>query len=287
MDSEKKILYHYCSVEAFFNIIKNACLWMSDIEKSNDYQECVICRDIVNKKIQEYFNDDDEMIKAWETWYDVGVQCSSSMRTFATCFSESKDQLSQWRGYAQNGKGIAIGFDKEILEKLNSISEYFAAFGKVIYSDLEEYVEDYIKDIIEDNICRFEYKGVGHIALELSQNYRMKFPFIKNAGFREEKEWRAVVCSDIRDHNFPCTDELGFSKIQYRTSTYTIMPYLEFSFEKVKQQIIKEIWIGPKSEVNIDDIVCLLNFFGYYDNCEDGYNSSRPININKSSISYC
>ena len=38
------------------------------------------------------------------------------------CFSESEDQLSQWRGYAQNGKGLAIGFDKRILEELNLIN---------------------------------------------------------------------------------------------------------------------------------------------------------------------
>ena len=32
----EEILYHYCSVDTFFNIIKNAKLWLSDIEKSND-----------------------------------------------------------------------------------------------------------------------------------------------------------------------------------------------------------------------------------------------------------
>lgn len=41
MKKNEKILYHYCSVETFFNIIKNSCLWLSDIEKSNDYQECI------------------------------------------------------------------------------------------------------------------------------------------------------------------------------------------------------------------------------------------------------
>ena len=47
-------------------------------------------------------------------------------------FSESKDKLSQWRGYAQDGKGIAIGFNKDVLEELNQISKFHTAFGKVI-----------------------------------------------------------------------------------------------------------------------------------------------------------
>lgn len=54
MKKNEKILYHYCSVETFFNIIKNSCLWLSDIEKSNDYQECMVCREYVNKGIKEY-----------------------------------------------------------------------------------------------------------------------------------------------------------------------------------------------------------------------------------------
>lgn len=43
------VVYHYCSVDTFFNIIKNSSVWLSDISKSNDYQECVRCREFVNK----------------------------------------------------------------------------------------------------------------------------------------------------------------------------------------------------------------------------------------------
>ena len=180
---EEEILYHYCDTETFFNIIKNAKLWLSDIEKSNDYQECVICRELVNKKIKEYLHIDKQALEAWEALYDTGVKFNFSSRTFCVCFSESENQLSQWRGYAKNGKGLAIGFDKKILEKLNFINKYNVAFGKVIYSNTEAYVKDIVKDIIP----KFEYKGVGHIALELSQNYRLKFPFVKMMGFEEEK----------------------------------------------------------------------------------------------------
>ena len=63
------------------------------------------------------------------------------MKTFCVCFSESRDQLSQWRGYAQDGNGMAIGFDKGILEKLNQISEFHIAFGKVIYDKPQEYFD--------------------------------------------------------------------------------------------------------------------------------------------------
>lgn len=242
----------------------------------------MVCREIVNERIKEYLKNDIKSLEAWENWYKNGVEVNSSIRTFCVCFSESEDQLSQWRGYAQDGKGIAIGFDKKILEELNLISEYHIAFGKVIYNNSEEYV----KEIVDDNIQKFEYKGVGHVALELSQNYRMKFPFVKNPGFEEEREWRAVVCSQVGNYNIPSSDKILFSKIKYRTSNNKLIPYIEMNFEKIKQNIIKEILLGPKSDVEIEDVVNFLKFCGYYENVEGGYNSNSPISIKKSVTSY-
>ena len=151
-----------------------------------------------------------------------------------------------------------------------------------MYNNLEEYVEE----IVNDNIQKFEYKGVGHVAFELSQNYRMKFPFVKNPGFEEEKEWRAVVCSQVGNYNMPSSDKIIFSKIKYRTAKNKLIPYIEMNFEKIKQDMIKEVVLGPKSEVEIQDIVDFLKFCGYYENIEGGYNSNTPICVKKSITTY-
>ena len=49
--------------------------------------------------------------------------------------------------------------------------------------------------------------------------------------------------------------------------------------------MFKKILIGPRSKIEKEDIVELLNFYGYY-RCSDGYSSDEPICIRKSSISY-
>lgn len=67
MKEKVETLYHYCSVEAFFSIIKNASLWLSDIEKSNDYEECVVCRELVNKKMEEYLRIDLPALEIWKS----------------------------------------------------------------------------------------------------------------------------------------------------------------------------------------------------------------------------
>lgn len=152
----------------------------------------------------------------------------------------------------------------------------------MIYDNPQEYVQG----IIADNIKKLEYKGVGHVAFELSENYRMQFPFVKNPSFKEENEWRAVVCSGIGHYNIPSSDNLLFSKVKYRTANNKLIPYIEMNFEKVKQSIIKEIFIGPKSEVEVKDIVNLLGYYGYYDGIEGGYNYQTPVDIQKSDTTY-
>ena len=105
----------------------------------------------------------------------------------------------------------------------------------------------------------------------------MQFPFVKNPGFEEEKEWRVVVCSTIGHYNIPSSENILFSKVKYRTANNKLIPYIEMNFERVKQSIIKEIFIGPKSEVEVEDIVNLLSFYGYYDGIEEGIISSNQL----------
>ena len=51
-----ELLYHYCNTDVFFNIIKNSTIWLSDVSKSNDYQECVLCLDLVNREMEKFFS---------------------------------------------------------------------------------------------------------------------------------------------------------------------------------------------------------------------------------------
>lgn len=39
-------------------------------------------------------------------------------------------------------------------------------------------------------------------------------------------------------------------------------------FEKIKQKIIRKIFIGPRSEIEIEDAFYFLKFCGYYDNSD-------------------
>ena len=62
---------------------------------------------------------------------------------FVICFCEEGDKLSQWRGYADNGRGVSIGFSEQELRQYSEKYKDIIAIEKVKYKTAEE-----INDII-------------------------------------------------------------------------------------------------------------------------------------------
>ena len=108
------VIYHYCGLTAFAGIVKGKAIWLSDAYYMNDYSEH---RLIIDKAIQRI-----EMAKAG------GGGCPSHdallelihgvpIHPYICCFSMDGDLLSQWRAYADDGAGFAIGFSTNGIEK--------------------------------------------------------------------------------------------------------------------------------------------------------------------------
>lgn len=278
---QEGILYHYCGGEAFFNIIANSTLWLSDVLKSNDSQECIWIRDLVKARIETYLAETgSNEIKAWKTGYRLNDNIEDGGTAYAACFSESADSLSQWRGYAEDGSGIAIGFSKEKLNLLNDKFLYNLKLGKIMYQNQERF----INRIVKENIGKMHNKGIGHVALELNQNYRLEFSLYKNPNFKEEREWRIVLLSTPTHKMNLEIEGIKFLEAKYRYSYGKIISYLEMNFSEVKREIIKEIWIGPKSKISPIDIRSMLSVYGYYGNMP--YSIDEPIPIIRSASSY-
>ena len=61
------------------------------------------------------------------------------------------------------------------------------------------------------------------------------------------------------------------------------------NFKNAQRELIKEIWIGPKSKVTKADVMNLLLINGYYkshDEDDEGYNYNKPIPIEMSASTY-
>ena len=123
------ICYHYCGLQSFVNIVRRKTLRLSNIFYMNDYKEVSWFFDVARKIIEEYAEDgssgsgsSSSGSSSSELEDDIAVSKLCRMlerepfdHIYAACFSQKEDDLSQWRGYANDGRGVAIGIDLDVL----------------------------------------------------------------------------------------------------------------------------------------------------------------------------
>ncbi len=272
-------VYHYCSIGTFLKIIQGRILRLSDIEKSNDYTERIYMENIIHK----------ELIKRSERVFErellddylhVEKRCRDSMREshilYAICFSEEKDLLSQWREYANAGTGVAIGFSKDILNRVNE-KMYGLIFNRICYDEKQQikFAGEQVQTIIDT----MRYKNLFAAFAEVYENEIEKIGCMKSPGFYEEKEWRLckAMTPQLRIERTAKYGEFELSKVREHCVRDQIVTYFDLSFQNVVDDFITEVVIGPSAKVTEIDIYRSLFINGF---------DIDKIKVSKSVITY-
>lgn len=261
-----EIFYQYRSLQVFIEMVKNKQLWLTDITKMNDDAEekwttrliDAVCIKMEDNSIESFYK------KIYESY----LSCS---RTFICCFSEEGDILSQWRAYADDGKGFAIGFSSEMLKNIKTIPKIFAPhyvdavkFFKVFYAEEDkcDWMTDYIKSIQAEAAYQGSFNEIDRLSWLASA--------IKNPAFKEEKEWRLVF--QLTDQLSPQNQKNMMSEVSFRPTSKGLSPYFTHDF---CDKDLKEVCLGPKNESTIQDIEWFLKKHGFSD-----------VKVTKSSATY-
>ncbi|MDA3939917.1 MAG: DUF2971 domain-containing protein [Spirochaetia bacterium] len=274
-------LFHYCGNDAFISIIRNKEIWLSSLLASNDALE----GKVVFKLLEKLSRENGLSEKVIEELNRRYFYFQELIDTLGLCLSEEGDLLSQWRGYANDGKGFSIGFNKNYLKKWANItthkeSKLIMSIDKVIYKfdDQIELVRPLFDKILEgiykgllDEISFgsfFSPKTDKEIELEREKflkNHRIMYMkifsvvgmmyLLKNEAFKEEKEWRLKTVYL----------KLENTKSLFRSKADRIVPYEKVKFPKLDEKIINKIYIGPKNKTPIHIIKSLLHNYGFKD----------------------
>lgn len=139
-------LFHYTSTEAFRCIVEHKTLWATDVFYMNDREEILhaieLCQRACNIIVQGKNGREREFLEALSRALDF--HRADQQHIFSVCFSEGRDQLSQWRAYARHG-GYGIAFNASALLSIADIHQY--RLVKCIYQDDEK------MKIIEEFVC--------------------------------------------------------------------------------------------------------------------------------------
>ncbi|TLX14468.1 DUF2971 domain-containing protein [Rhizobium sp. MHM7A] len=177
------VLYHYCSNESFFRIIESRSIRLSALNCSNDSSEGQWYWDLLAQEFQSRGLDIHTKLPGlYERLFGRGP-------TLGFCLSEAADRLSQWRGYADDGRGFCIGFSGAALQSFRR------RFVKVEYS--REKQDAMIKEIASRQI-----DGGRELTDGIDEYSGNLLYAMKNPGFEEEQEWRLLSSKPAEDCDY-------------------------------------------------------------------------------------
>lgn len=232
-------------------------MWASDINYLNDSAE-------VNQLLDVATSVFEELQTPYKKWVDAIKGLDSTfrnwMRTLAgdqyvSCFSESDDDLSQWRAYARTPPGFALGFDPKALAAAATAEDFDLvpceyclptqknAVAKVV---LERYAALRAQSGFDENtnpsaiISKFYNETIMTICKQLlSECVRYK-----SSAFKDEKEHRVISRPRLAGGKV-------FTNVQYRQSGSLIVPYVPWKISP-----LRFVLIGPGPHA--DDVVAVV-----------------------------
>jgi hypothetical protein len=201
---------------------------------------------------------------------------------FIACFSEHGDLLSQWRAYADDGRGVSAGFSFDDLAVPTGLTftnvfhrrPLGCTIDRVVYEEKEQSeslrrVFRYIDHLVRSDFARHPYMydaliGTGRDCLSYLSR------LLKHPGFSEEREWR-ILYDGESDHK---TIGLDGTALKNRLRGDTEIGYFELNFRSASQPI-RDVLLGPKCTMSLGDAEQLLRNADY-----------QGAKVRKSSIPY-
>ena len=290
MNDELK--YHYCSIETFKAIIENKTLRFSDITKSNDSAELRY----ISKYLDNAFETEISRIqkegsyesissinpralfnKFKDAYFNRAIDGKDKTFWFYTsCFSLERDSLSQWRGYAEDGKGFCIGFDGEYFEKINSnnfnlpsiklgLIEYEEKKQVAMVNECIRELIDILVDLAKENTLDITIASAHY--MDCFQTLLGKAVFSKNHFFHEENEWRMSFMyfdggDSTKDVLLVQSGKPVSFPIKYQKRENELVSYFDLKWDPV---VVKEIILGPKNHSDLSDVKKFIKNNGF--NC--------------------
>lgn len=274
-------LYHYCSLQTFYSIIKNKSIWLSDLSKTNDSMELVWMKECVEKPLLAIVNSkSDSYSDEWNGWRvtkELLEHAGEDMRCWGFCLSEKGDDLGQWRGYGDDGAGVSIGFKYDKLNELlkpqldqsavkvsSEDSEEDLGvelnFGKVQYKTREEITEP----ISQEAKKRIDDDVISSIEDNVNSNRIKGRPPVKFTGEQIEILARESLSKWFMGKEYFCKMKAFEEEDEWRI--VFSLPVEKISPEVLKEKISKKEFFDEKSQY-FKDFKCFSDKF-YPENYE-------------------
>ncbi len=230
------VLYHYTDAHGLLGILDHKQLWLTHHSFLNDSNEIQYGMKLIRQVVPDLSSPiPQDSFEEWIEKCDTREERAKD-QTYIACFSEHGDQLSQWRAYADDGLGFAVGFSFTVLEQVAGEEGWCFGPDRVIY-DKERQVE-LLREAIDNGFVEHNGEIIEFWDGLLDDHSRT----FKEAAFSEEKEWRMTSIFVAKPDAEPyCLT--GVPTPLFRSTKYGIAPYVQLDFPATA---IVELVIGPR-----------------------------------------
>lgn len=245
------MIYHYCNTAAFQSIISTKQVWLTDITKLNDTSEYRSGLDLIFEILKEKGLSDQPIFQEL-----AADKINSTFSILVGCFSKDGDAGSQWRLYADDSKGLSVGFDETEIEQFNMFNRYTENGHQPITSHVKFLAVNYdesdfcnsaknLIDGLENDNPILKHRIMALALRRLATTY-------KDPYFKDEREIRAIVeINHARDDRYALSERVNAYKEN------TLYHKLLTSYQNLSA--IKEVVIGANCPFTQEKVESILH----------------------------
>ena len=246
------MLFHYTSLETFDKILRSGSLRLYSERTMNDISEGTWIEPGIHASLDRHKIDKHTQDLLW-----AGYRMTKA-ETFRYLFSlsEDGDSLNQWILYADNAKGVSIGFNfasckikeaspGQFVHKYHSFGLSSVVYDRKMQTDMI--------DTLIFNLQLATRAGdiqTTNVLSEIVPAFNKMAIMFKSDGFTGEREWRII------DNPSPMRG-LVKSELKYDIRTNNIREYTELPlsdlFEHGKGDVV-QLTIGPDSSAQTETL---------------------------------
>ena len=278
--------FHYTDLNGLIGILNSKTLRLCSYRGMNDNLELYWFQNKLRAQIEKSIrshNLETQYLPILDHLYSLLSEHTITL--YLSSFSKERDRLSQWRAYANDGKGVSIGisFNNFPFKKRTACPskevETSTGYVDVIYDPKEQHIKVMeFEDLFFSyalKIIRKELK-IDHLQI-LATSILVDSAMYKNPAFEEEQEVRIIQAPMYKEK---IGHDGTLSKIQFKNTEDQLTSYFTIP---IRESMIESITLGPKCRCDEREIKLFLQHNGYDYN---GYDHNE-IKIIRSTASYC
>ncbi len=235
-------IYHYTTQRGILGIVTRREMWATQVHFLNDKNEVFLTFKLLERELKRQAGKmQNPGIKAVLNEIRRNLPRIDQGHICIASFCEVADLLSQWRGYGNQGKGYAIGFN---LKELTHIAkrQHFVLWPCVYNSSLQLELVNYLIDSWSREFCGSRPVEHEKMLAVINTSVCQLAPIIKDESFSEEKEWRLV--SSVVSSKSP--------QFAFREGEFSLIPYYNFQIaDEHGRHSIKTIVVGPSPHMEL------------------------------------